>query len=183
MIITSNAYPKGMDCESTLGRLCILELENKFNSNHTPFDEFGCEFFSSDWDNAEWNRFFAFMVDCIQYYLNHGLITDNNQTITSKIQESGQSMIVKEFLLDRWENKTRAENTYTINELWIDFINDPKRYLNRCGQNKSKIWFGRALRKFPFLEYSRKSDSRMYIIHDPEDPKTWKNNNNDNDVF
>lgn len=179
MILTANAYPKGMDCESTLGRLCILELENKFNSKYSPLDEFGCEFFSADWNDAEWARFFAYIVECIQYYLNHGLITENSKTISDKIQESGQSVIVREFLYDKYEDsKCKADNTHTVKSLWIDFMNDPKKYLNRCGQNKSKIWFSKALRKFPFLEFCRESDARKVIIHNPEDPSTWVTDEN-----
>ena len=37
-------------------------------------DEHGCIFFSEDWDQAEWNRFYSYMIECTALYLHHGLI-------------------------------------------------------------------------------------------------------------
>lgn len=35
--------------------------------------EHGCEFFSNDWNEEEWNKFFTFMIECTQIYLKFGL--------------------------------------------------------------------------------------------------------------
>jgi len=37
-------------------------------------EEHGAEFFSEDWDKEEWNKFYSFMLNCIKYYLIHGLV-------------------------------------------------------------------------------------------------------------
>jgi hypothetical protein len=33
----------------------------------------GCEFFGSDWTDKDWNQFFNYMMNCVQYYLSKGL--------------------------------------------------------------------------------------------------------------
>lgn len=57
-------------------RVFEVEIANYFNDQHTPDKEFGHLFFS-DWDEDEWARFDNFMIRCIQYYLQNGLVESN----------------------------------------------------------------------------------------------------------
>lgn len=59
--------------ESHDRRKCEFELSDYYGSNRTPEQKFGHLFFN-DWDEAEWNRFYQFMISCIQLYLNKGLM-------------------------------------------------------------------------------------------------------------
>jgi len=60
-------------------RQFIVEFSDHYSSKiitgtEEPIkDEHGCIFFSDDWDEAEWSKFYSFMVDCCQLYLSEGL--------------------------------------------------------------------------------------------------------------
>ena len=51
-------------------------MSSYFGSNYTPIDEFGHQLFD-DWDEDEWQRFDTFMIQCVQYYLENGLVKHN----------------------------------------------------------------------------------------------------------
>ena len=67
-------------------RVKVLEFSNFFNHSNTPLDYFqGKAMFSTDWDRDEWNRFYNFMIDCVQIYLDNGIpVLDNSKTINRK---------------------------------------------------------------------------------------------------
>ncbi|WP_308991627.1 primase-helicase family protein [Mariniflexile litorale] len=71
--ISSNYVVKGTGGSTDIRRRCEFEVANHYNENFTPEDEFGNYFFD-DWDRDEWNRFFHFMMSCVQQYLKRGLI-------------------------------------------------------------------------------------------------------------
>lgn len=73
--ITTNYTVKG-DGASHYRRIFEVEIANYFNDKHTPEDEFGHQFFS-EWSIEEWQKFDNFMIRCIQYYLNNGLVESN----------------------------------------------------------------------------------------------------------
>lgn len=54
-------------------RMFEVELSSYFSVNHTPLDEFGKMLFE-DWDDEEWARFDHYMINCLQYYLENGLV-------------------------------------------------------------------------------------------------------------
>jgi hypothetical protein len=60
--------------ESAKARAKFFEVSDYFKSTLTPRDEFGKWFFSSDWDETDWNQFDTFMVGCIQYFLKNDLL-------------------------------------------------------------------------------------------------------------
>ena len=66
-VFTSNKPVLG-DGDSDQARWLILPFTGFFNKNHTPFDVFGHRLFE-DWDTAEWNRFFDFLIDLMREYL------------------------------------------------------------------------------------------------------------------
>ncbi len=54
-------------------RVFEVELSGYFNANHTPIDEFGCMLFDG-WDEKEWARYDKYMINCLQFYLENGLV-------------------------------------------------------------------------------------------------------------
>lgn len=72
MAITTNNVIKG-DSVSHNRRKFELELHPHYNESHQPIDEFGRPFFNG-WDSVEWNKFDNFMVECIRFFLRHGLV-------------------------------------------------------------------------------------------------------------
>lgn len=79
ILICSNII---LDCSGTTRkrRQFIIELSDYYSSKigtgvEEPIvAEHGCRFFTDEWDQAEWNRFYWYMIDCIQLYLDKGLI-------------------------------------------------------------------------------------------------------------
>jgi hypothetical protein len=60
-------------------RQFIVELSDHYSSKiikgtEEPVrQEHGCTFFSSDWPQEEWNKFYCLMLGCLRFYLNNGL--------------------------------------------------------------------------------------------------------------
>jgi hypothetical protein len=54
-------------------RMHVIELDDYFNDEYTPLDEFGHYLFR-DWDNEQFNLFFNFYFMCVQEYLTNGLV-------------------------------------------------------------------------------------------------------------
>lgn len=72
IVITTN-YTIGGVGGSFDRRKFEVELSSFFGSHHTPLDEFGHMLFE-DWNEIEWLRFDNFMINCLQFYLENGLV-------------------------------------------------------------------------------------------------------------
>ena len=66
-VFTSNKPVLG-EGDSDQARWLILPFTGFFSKNYTPFDLFGHRLFE-DWDNAEWTRFFDYLIDLMREYL------------------------------------------------------------------------------------------------------------------
>lgn len=73
VLISSNYLVRGLGGASEARRKFEFELANYFTDKHTPEDEFGNRFFD-DWDNEQWNNFYYFMMENVQFYLANGLV-------------------------------------------------------------------------------------------------------------
>ena len=86
-------------------RVFELELSSYFNGHHTPRDEFGHDLFSS-WNDEEWTKFDNYMIRCLQYFLNNGLVPYQNINLDMRklIDETNKEFI--DFMDDiNFENK------------------------------------------------------------------------------
>lgn len=101
IILTSNFIPRNLEQESTKRRLVLLELENFYNSSFSPLDEFGNRFFY-DWTQAEWAAFDAFMIKCVQMYMNNGFMQFQSEKLNRKKILSNVNQTVLEWLEDEW---------------------------------------------------------------------------------
>jgi hypothetical protein len=78
LLISSNVILSN-EGSSNLRRQFVLEFSPHYKQkikrgNEKPIQaEHGCNFFSSDWDTAEWQRFDRYMIRCVQDYLQNGL--------------------------------------------------------------------------------------------------------------
>lgn len=80
--ITTNYAVKGVG-GSFDRRKHEIEFSSHYNSNYSPEDEFGKRFFD-EWDEDEWARFDNYMINCLQYFMNNGLVKQNLKTIAEK---------------------------------------------------------------------------------------------------
>jgi hypothetical protein len=74
ILLSSNYLIKGDGGNSDLRRRYEFEIANHYNKDSTPEMEFGKRFFSKDWGEDQWNKFYLFMMTCLQDYLRNGLI-------------------------------------------------------------------------------------------------------------
>lgn len=70
--ITTNYAIKGAG-NSFARRKWELELHQYYSKSFTPLDDFGKLMFG-DWDDEEWCQFDNYMINCLQGYLNTGLV-------------------------------------------------------------------------------------------------------------
>lgn len=71
---------------STARRLVIFELDNYFNSKHTPEDEFGRWLFGSKWTAEDWSAFDQFIVSCSYVYMRNKDVRGEDGRITGIIE-------------------------------------------------------------------------------------------------
>jgi hypothetical protein len=82
IVITTN-YTLGGVGGSFERRKWELEFSSYFSSTHTPLNEFGRMLFD-EWDNTEWQRFYNYMISCLQMYLNTGLVTHGFKNLDTR---------------------------------------------------------------------------------------------------
>jgi len=107
ILITTNHSITGSD-DSSKARQFVVEFSDFYNANHEPLDDFGKMFFK-EWDEAEWNAFDNFMIECCQYYLRNGLKEYEYVNLIKKklIDETNQEFeeFIKEVPLNIEHNK------------------------------------------------------------------------------
>jgi len=94
--ITTNYTVKG-EGSSHLRRVFEVEMAGYFNDQNTPEDEFGHLLFS-DWNNLEWAKFDNYMLRCVQYYLNNGLVETKSINLLERKLRDGTSAEFIEFM-------------------------------------------------------------------------------------
>lgn len=120
LILSSNYIIKGDGGNSDLRRRYEFEIANFYSKDSTPEMEFGKRFFSNDWDEMEWNKFYFFMMDCVREYLKNGLVEANtinlNQNkIFSKTNKEFIEFADKNFIKNNWINKREIEKLFRQN--------------------------------------------------------------------
>jgi uncharacterized protein DUF5906 len=132
---TSNWVLKGSG-DSHDRRKLEIEFSNYFNSEHTPKDEFG-HLLYDDWTEDEWNRFYDFSIECIQNYLNNGIMHYDQMNLPYKKLES---------------NTTEEFADFVVNEIQLDKIYDYKinleLYNNRSNSTISPTKFTQMLKEY-----------------------------------
>ena len=95
IIITTNYAIKGKGGANRRRRY-ELEFTDYFNEDYTVADEFNHDLFL-DWDTEEWMKFDSFMVGCLQFYLQKGLVKDIHKTLAVKTFEANTSTAFREW--------------------------------------------------------------------------------------
>ena len=121
--ITTNYTIKG-NSSSHNRRRFELELSSYFSDTHTPEDEFKHLLFT-DWSDEEWERFDNYMIRCVQYFLNNGLVTYDMVNLDEKklINETNTDFI--DFMDSKdWSSDKR----WYGNELMSAFVSEYSEY-------------------------------------------------------
>lgn len=106
--LSMNAIPKGGDTSSYAGRMNILEFSDYFTPDHTPFTEFGHGLFSSAWSAEEWQKFYNFMLWCVELYKLQGFIQYPKSNLNERRLKSEVDVEFIDFM-DDWERDKRED--------------------------------------------------------------------------
>lgn len=164
IIISSNAVFSNKG-NSNKRRMFILEFSDFYSSKiltgtEEPVkDHHGCMFFD-DWDEAEWNRFYRFMMEAAQEYLKHGLYPlqpknlnknlllqqtheDFYEWIQEQYFEPGKSYFRDEYFIpfkEEFFGDSRELTTQKFNT-WMKEFAASKGWEYKPGRSNSKNYF------------------------------------------
>jgi hypothetical protein len=107
----------------------VFEFSPFFGSGKTPEDVFGHKLFE-DWDKDEWNRFYNLMFNCVQIYLESGVLAVENSEKLHRKQVRVQ--FGEEFLEFLMAQKEEKDVWITMEFLYNEFLKmssmDKKEY-------------------------------------------------------
>jgi len=157
IVITTN-YTIGGVGGSFDRRKFEIEFSSYFNANHTPEQEFGGLLFDG-WDDKEWNMFYSFMISCLRYYMENGLVRYEHknlelrklykETATEFIEFMDDAMLVpgerinKTDLFNRFITEYKDFNKWLKQKrfkIWIDTYANYKNYNTEHGTSLDGRW-------------------------------------------
>jgi hypothetical protein len=135
ILITTN-YTVGGVGGSFERRKFEVEMSSFFNANNTPLDYFNHLLFD-EWDANEWARFDSYMINCTQFYLQHGLVNNEfGNLLTRKfIKETAH-----EFYDWTNEGNIKCNQRLYKGKIFEDFVNEFPDYKKFLSQKKFKKW-------------------------------------------
>jgi hypothetical protein len=114
VVTTNNAVRYNEDADSTNRRYREYKFSKFWNINRTPSEYFGGGDFFDDWSEQDWQEAFDFLVECVQIYLNEGLIPikydktfDNYVATFNDVREQEFERIFNELSSETEFNVTR----------------------------------------------------------------------------
>lgn len=116
-VITSNRLLKLEEGASARRRAHEIFLYNYFDDERKPKDVFGKNFFSKEWNEEEYNKFYYFMFECVQVYLQDGLIEYTPEEIRGIKLETEIGKKWCEFFDDVLEDLIDKDNLINRREL------------------------------------------------------------------
>jgi hypothetical protein len=138
IILTTN-YPVIGEGNAFERRQHIVELSNFYRHN-SPTDVHGDQRLFGDWSDEEWNRYFTFMIKCIQLYLKKGL----KHNVSRSYKEAKLKSECSASFVDWADDFFDKGKCYKKERVYKDFLNtlqlDEKEY--------SKHKFTGTLRKY-----------------------------------
>jgi primase-like protein len=115
-IFISTNYTIPGNGDSYKDRMFEIEFSEHYSASNKPIDEFGHLFFD-DWGEEEWNRFDNFMIECLQLYLDEGLVEYKikNLHIRKLIDQTSQDFV------DFVNGEMKSEVEYNKGDLFFEF--------------------------------------------------------------
>lgn len=148
--ITTNYAIKGKGT-SFERRKWELELAHHYNKDYTPLEEFGKLMFG-DWKDDEWCQFDNYMIECLQLYLERGLL--ESDFVNLKIRKLSAETC-HEFI--EWcgvigdnpiHDKLKPNIQIYKQELYFDFIEDNPDFAPKSKMTVSRMRFTKWLLAF-----------------------------------
>jgi len=153
--ISSNYIVNGTGGSTDIRRRCDFEVANYFNENFKPEHEFGNLFFL-EWDNDEWNRFYHFMMHCVQEYFKHGLLIakpinlKQNNLINATCPEFVAFMELDLVELNKWISKNVV----------LALFKDEYQHFSNLTPHQMTKWMKEWCRQKDYIYEDRKSGDK-----------------------
>ena len=153
--ITTNYAIKGKGT-SFERRKWELELAHHYNKDYTPLEEFGKLMFG-DWNDEEWCQFDNYMIQCLQLYLEKGLV--KSEFVNLKIRKLSAETC-HEFI--EWcgligdnplHDKLKVGGKIAKNDLYTDFVEDNPDFAPKSKMSVSRVRFSKWLVAFSQYQY------------------------------
>ena len=147
--ITTNYAIKGKG-NSFERRKWELELAHFYTKDFTPLQEFGKLMFG-EWNDEEWCQFDNYMIECLQTYLEHGLIKSDfvNLKIRKLSAESCHEFIEWCGIIGGSANeKLVAYQKLYKNDLYMDFVEENPDFAPKSKMTVSRTKFNKWLLAF-----------------------------------
>lgn len=170
-IIISTNYTIKSDGGSFQRRIFEIEMSDYFGVHHTPLDEFG-NLLYDEWSLEEWHKFDKFMINCLQYYLEKGLVKSktNNLELRKFINETSQEFYEFCIIENNIKNELRIGKSEILNNFyeeypdakkfvtmrtflkWVKKYSDYKKLNHMDGNTNGQRWFTLFENKAPIAE-------------------------------
>tara|TARA_R100001510_G_scaffold57442_1_gene65531 strand:- start:545 stop:2932 length:2388 start_codon:yes stop_codon:yes gene_type:complete len=155
--ITTNYAIKGKGT-SFERRKWELELSQHYTKDFTPLVEFGRLMFG-DWDDEEWCQFDNYMINCLQGYLETGLLKSDfvNLKIRKFSAETCHEFVEWCGLLkNSIENtKLRPNNRIYKTDLYNDFVEENPDFAPKSKFTVSRVVFQNWLNTYSLFKYNQ----------------------------
>ena len=168
--ITTNYAIKGKG-SSFERRKWELELSRYYTRDRTPLKEFGKLMFG-EWNDEEWCLVDNFMIECLQLYLDKGLIKSEfvNLKIRQLAAETCHEFIEWCGLVDGTSINEKLKTNVRVYkaDLYMDFIEDNPDFAPKAKMTVSRIRFYKWLQAYNLYKYDcdpeEGRDSSRWII-------------------
>ena len=152
LIISTNYAIRG-EGNSHDRRRFELEIAQYYGKDLTPEDEFKRQLFD-EWELIDFQKFDNYMVNCLQLFLNNGLIKQNAKNIKMRKFIAETCMEFYDFIKDK-DNVPRNErlDKKMYFDKFVDEYQDFKKWLTR---KKFNIWVQKYC---SFMKYDYVSDN------------------------
>ncbi len=158
ILISTNYTLKG-EGASYRARMYDLEFSDYYNERHKPVDDFGKIFFD-EWNEEDWLLFDNFMVECVLYFLQNGLVEEVNVNLNKRkfIDNTNSSFV--SFI----ETQSEILNErISKNDFYMKFITEFDDF-TRLTKNTFTKWL-KTYASYEGLSYrEEKSNGKQYFI-------------------
>ena len=169
-ILVSTNYAPDFDSPTTRRRSYVFELANYFSDKYRPSQKYKW-FFGIEWNDADWNQFYSFMVRCCLTFMRDGLIKTDEVNFSNRIIFTKTCEEFVGWFLDKTEDSRRESlmQAFEKDNLFAEYVGKYGDTLSAYKKPKTAFFewmriFCR-LKSIPFGEY-RSTTDLFYIYPD-----------------
>jgi len=178
IIITTNYTINGVG-GSFERRKFEIEMSSYFHAGHSPLDKFGHMLFD-DWTDEEWAMFDHFIVNCLQYFLTHGLVEFPHVNLENRKLINETSSDFLEWISE--ENTLRFNERITKAEFFDKFKTENTDY-QKLSQKRFTMWIQRFANFKGYVYTDGNSNGIRWFMLEKRNPTTLQVERQEVDIW